>query len=655
MNLGGPDDLTLPHSGHPVALLGGRYELRLLLGSGGMAEVHLAHDLRLDRSVAVKTLRGDLAHEPALQERFRREAQSTASLNHPAIAAVYDTGEDVAYGGAQLPYLVMEYVDGTTLRDALYSGPPMTVERALEMTAGVLRALAHSHQHGIVHRDIKPANVMLTWAGDVKVMDFGIARDARDIGMTQTSVVIGTAQYLSPEQAMGRETDARSDLYSIGCLLYELLTFRTPFTGETPMAVMYQHIQDVPRPPSLYNPEVSPQVDAIVLRALEKDPAYRYQSAEQMLADVEAYLGTGLLVSGAEPPSAEGDFPYDDADPEEDSGRRGGAVVLITAGVTVVVLALVMGWFMFGRGTADDGKADVPDLVGQTLAEARRSADNVDLTVTVAKREPCADQPSGHICEQSPVEGELAKGEAVSVTVSTGAPKVEVPDVTDKDEDDASRILEDKGFKVKLRNVVSDTEDPGTVLKQDPDGGEKTEKGTEITLTVAKEAEKATVPDLSGAPVSEAKELLAAQGLKVGDTTEVESDAESGTVVGQSVASGDEVEPGTAIDVKVAKAVQTVQIPTDIVGKTLSEVQDELGALGLQVTVVTGYSQASDAVVTSSTPAAGSEVEAGSTVVVVTQEAGTDQSDEGTATGGDASGGTETTVPQLLPALPVPE
>ncbi|MEV6941553.1 protein kinase [Streptomyces sp. NPDC051172] len=212
MNFGGPDDLAFSRPA-PVAVLGDRYELRLLLGSEGMAEVHLAHDLRLDRGVAVKTPRTDLAHDPALQERFRREAQSTASLNRPAIAAVYDTGEHLSYG-AQLPYLVMEYVDGMTLREALYSGPPLTVERALEVTAGVLEALAHSHQHGIVHRDIKPANVMVTWSGQVKVMDFGIARDARDVGMTQTSLVIGTAQYLSPEQAMGHATDARSDLSS---------------------------------------------------------------------------------------------------------------------------------------------------------------------------------------------------------------------------------------------------------------------------------------------------------------------------------------------------------------------------------------------------------------------------------------------------------
>ncbi|WP_093906928.1 Stk1 family PASTA domain-containing Ser/Thr kinase [Streptomyces sp. cf386] len=623
----------------------------MLLGSGGMADVHLAHDVRLDRGVAVKTLRADLAHDPAGQERFRREAQSTASLNHPAIAAVYDTGEDVGYGGAPLPYLVMEYVDGATLRESLYSGPPLTVRRALEVTAGVLEALAHSHRQGIVHRDIKPANVMLTRAGRVKVMDFGIARDARDAGMTQTSMVIGTAQYLSPEQALGHEVDARSDLYSVGCLLYELLTFRTPFTGDSPMAVMYQHIQEEPQRPSLYNPEIGPEADAVVLRALAKDPGHRYGSAEEMLADVEAWLGAGVA-------AAPGPAPRPEADQEADEGTRGGGrrgtVALVVTGVAVVVLALVVGWLMFGRGSADDGKVDVPNLVGQTLDDARAAADNVDLTLTVAKREPCADQPKGHICEQSPPEGELDKGEAVSVTVSTGAPKVEVPDVTDKDEDDAARILEGKGFKVTARHVES-AEDPGTVLKQDPEGGEKAEKGTEITLTVAKEAERATVPDLTGATLSEARKLLAERDLKLGDTTEVDSGAEAGTVVGQSVAHGEEVEPGSAVDVQVAKSVETVQIPTGIVGRTLAEVQDELAALGLRTAVASGSSRASDAVVTSGTPAAGSEVEAGSMVIVVTEESGAGtsdgdgsgdgSSDDGTTTGGDTATEEPTTAP----------
>ncbi|WP_200302483.1 Stk1 family PASTA domain-containing Ser/Thr kinase [Streptomyces adelaidensis] len=648
MNLGGTDDPTFFH---PVAVLGDRYELRLLLGSGGMAEVHLAYDVRLDRGVAVKTLRADLARDPAFQERFRREAQSTASLNHPEIAAVYDTGDGMGYGGAPLPYLVMEYVDGTTLSEALYSGPRLSVPRALELTAGVLRALAHSHQHGIVHRDIKPANVMLTQAGQVKVMDFGIARDARDDGMTQTSIVIGTAQYLSPEQALGQDIDARSDLYSVGCLLYELLTYRPPFTGDSPMAVMYQHIQEEPQPPGLYNPEIGPEVDVIVLRALAKERAYRYQSAEEMLADVEACLGAGATavthpaVTHPAVTQQAAAHPHDDAGEEEKrGGRRRGNVALVVAGVAVVAMAVLVGWLMLGGGGADDGRTDVPELVGQSLDDARAAADNVGLTVTVEKREPCDAQPKGYVCEQTPVEGRLAKGEAVSVTVSTGAPKVEVPDVTDKDEDDAVRILQDKGFKVRTRQAESGTEDAGTVLKQDPEGGEQAEKGTEITLTVAERAARSTVPDLTGSTLSEARKLLAEQDLKLGGTTEVESGAEAGTVVGQSVAESEEIEPGSSVDVRIAQAVQTVQIPVDVVGRTLAEVQDELGGLGLRVSVASGYSQASDSVVTAATPEAGSEVAAGSTVIVVTEETGEESTSDGggdgdgASTGGDDSG-----------------
>ncbi|MFD4600722.1 PASTA domain-containing protein [Streptomyces sp. NPDC058464] len=622
----------------PAALVGGRYELRLLLGSGGMAEVHLAHDLRLYRDVALKTLRAELAHDPGFQARFRKEAQSTASLNHPAIVAVYDTGEDryLPYGtGLALPYLVMEYVDGMTLRDALYSaGTHLTVAHALQATAGVLRALAHSHQHGIVHRDIKPANVMTTSSGQVKVMDFGIARDTDDVGLTRTDAVLGTAQYLSPEQALGEEIDARSDLYSVGCLLYELLTRRPPFHGDSPMAVMYRHLQEPPQPASLYNPEVDARVDAVVLRALEKDRARRYQSATEMLADVEACLGTGAP-AGAEPPT-------DEEERDGGSGGRRSTTALIAAGVAVAVAAVVCGWLLFGRGPADDGKSDVPDLVGKTLADARGSADNVGLTLTVTAREPCADQPKGRVCTQSPADGRIDKGEAVSVTVSTGAPKVEVPDVTDKDEDDASRILTDKGFKVKTTHVES-SEDPGTVLRQDPEGGGRAEKGTEITLTVAKAAEQSQVPDLTGSTLAQARKLLATQDLKLGDTTEVESSAEAGTVVEQSVRGGTEVAPGTAVDVGLAKAEQTVLIPAGIVGETLGEARDELTGLGLRATVASGYPQASDAVVTSSTPEAGSEVVTGSTVVLVTESAD-DSSGDGTTDGttGGTTGGTTT-------------
>ena len=294
--------------------LGGRYELGGVLGRGGMAEVYLGHDTRLGRSVAVKTLRADMARDPSFQARFRREAQSAASLNHPAIVAVYDTGEDYI-DGISIPYIVMEYVEGSTLRELLHSGRRLLPERSLEMTIGILQALEYSHRAGIVHRDIKPANVMLTRQGNVKVMDFGIARAMGDAGMTmtQTSAVIGTAQYLSPEQAKGETVDARSDLYSTGCLLYELLTVRPPFVGDSPVAVAYQHVREEAQPPSAFDPEVRPEVDAIVLKALAKERDYRYQSADEMRDDIERFLD-GLPVAAAQQAAAygvNGGYGYD--------------------------------------------------------------------------------------------------------------------------------------------------------------------------------------------------------------------------------------------------------------------------------------------------------------------------------------------------------
>ncbi len=282
-------------------LLGGRYELDGVVGRGGMAEVYRARDIRLDRIVAIKTLRADLARDQIFQARFRREAQSAASLNHPSIVAVYDTGEDMATG-LPVPYIVMEFVDGRTVRDLLQDGHRLLPERSLEIIDGVLRALDYSHQAGIVHRDIKPGNVMVTRNGDVKVMDFGIARAMSDAQatMTQTAQVIGTAQYLSPEQARGERVDSRSDLYSTGCLLYELLTGRPPFTGDSPVAIAYQHVRENPIPPSRVDPDVPAWADAIVLKAMAKSPADRYQTAADMRADLQR-AASGLPVAAAPP------------------------------------------------------------------------------------------------------------------------------------------------------------------------------------------------------------------------------------------------------------------------------------------------------------------------------------------------------------------
>src|SRR6201985_3572459 len=269
-------------------LLGDRYELDVVVGRGGMAEVYRARDLRLDRTVAIKTLRADLARDQTFQARFRREAQSAASLNNPTIVAVYDTGEDMS-SGVPVPFIVLEFVDGRTVTDLLIESPRLLPELTLEIVSGVLRALEYSHQAGIVHRDIKPGNVMVTRNGDIKVMDFGIARAMSDsqATMTQTAQVIGTAQYLSPEQARGERGDARSDLYSAGCLLYELLTGRPPFTGDSPVAIAYQHVREHPVPPSQVDPEIPVWADSIVLKAMATDPADRYQSAAEMQMDVQ--------------------------------------------------------------------------------------------------------------------------------------------------------------------------------------------------------------------------------------------------------------------------------------------------------------------------------------------------------------------------------
>src|SRR5690242_1369503 len=439
--------------------LGGRYELGSVLGRGGMAEVYLAHDTRLGRTVAVKTLRVDLARDPSFQARFRREAQSAASLNHPSIVAVYDTGEDYV-DGVSIPYIVMEYVDGSTLRELLHSGRKLLPERAMEMTIGILQGLEYAHRSGIVHRDIKPANVMLTRNGQVKVMDFGIARAMGDSGMTmtQTAAVIGTAQYLSPEQAKGEQVDARSDLYSTGCLLYELLTVRPPFVGDSPVAVAYQHVREEPQPPSVFDPEITPEMDAIVLKALVKDPDYRYQSADEMRQDIEACLdGQPVAATAAMGSVGYGGYPDDQATTalrstdaqatsmlppmNPDDGGYGynsyddrparrrqqkksntSTILLVVAGVLVLGGAILIGKWMFGGSGVSNNSVTVPNLVSQTQKEATQLATNAELKVSITKK-PCENEKTGNVCDQDPKAGVKAtKGDTINLVVSTGAP-----------------------------------------------------------------------------------------------------------------------------------------------------------------------------------------------------------------------------------------
>ncbi|UUU32591.1 Stk1 family PASTA domain-containing Ser/Thr kinase [Streptomyces sp. CA-210063] len=630
--------------------LGGRYELGQVLGRGGMAEVYLAMDTRLGRTVAVKTLRADLARDPTFQARFRREAQSAASLNHPAIVAVYDTGEDYI-DGVSIPYIVMEYVEGSTLRELLHSGRKLLPERAMEMTIGILQGLEYAHRNQIVHRDIKPANVMLTRNGQVKVMDFGIARAMGDSGMTmtQTSAVIGTAQYLSPEQAKGEQVDARSDLYSTGCLLYELLTVRPPFIGDSPVAVAYQHVREEPQPPSVFDPEITPEMDAIVLRALVKDPDYRYQSADEMRADIEACLdGQPVAATAAMGSVGYGGYPDDQpttalrADAgattmlppvgpddgygyDDRQGRRRqqkknntSTILLVVAGVLVLIGAILIGQWMFPGNDASNETFKNPSFVGQTEAEAKRAATNVDLEVTVTKDE-CEDQKTGNVCSQTPQEGDpVKKGDTIALVISTGAPKVTVPDVQGIQFDEAQAELEDKGFEVKKKTEESDRT-AGIVIDQDPASG-KIEKGSTITLTVAKAPEQATVPDVAGKSCDQAVAQMQANDL-VGTCTEVETEDDNlvGKVIATSPEAGTELDKGDTVTIQIGKEAeeQETEVP-NVVGQTVGQAKQTLQAAGFTNIQFAGGSDQSDtAIVTDQDPDGGNNADPAQTTITL--------------------------------------
>ena len=496
-------------------VLGGRYELGEPIGTGGMAEVFRGTDVRLGRDVAVKVLRSDLARDPSFQARFRREAQAAASLNAPGIVSVFDTGEDE--GG--VPFIVMEFVDGRTLRDVLQEEGRLLPTRALEVTAEVCAALEAAHAAGIVHRDIKPGNVMLTRGGEVKVMDFGIARAAADASsaMTQTAAVIGTAAYLSPEQARGEHVDARSDLYSTGCLLYELITGAPPFTGDNPVAVAYQHVREDPEPPSAYDPELPASVDAVVLKAMAKNPANRYQSAAEMREDLlrardgEAVLATPVL----EPavilaPAAATTALRADRDRSAKRSLVYGLFGLVLLGIVIAVALAVRGVL----GT-DAGLVPTPALVGLSQGEAVAELSAAGLTVGEVT-ETFSPKPFGTVLEQSPAADILLRtGGAVSLTLSKGLEMTVVPvEVVGQSRDEAEVLLTER--KLVVGDVVTrDGNIPeGTVLAISPQPGAQVPAGSKVTLTVA--SGNIQVPDVRGRSSAEASAILQKAGFSVG-------------------------------------------------------------------------------------------------------------------------------------------
>ena len=562
-------------------MVGGRYELGELLGRGGMAEVRRAVDQRLGRSVAVKQLRADLATDPTFQARFRREAQSAAGLNHPTIVAVYDTGEEVdPLTGVSVPYIVMELVEGPTLRDVLKDGRKLLPERALELTQGVLDALSYSHKAGIVHRDIKPANVMLTPSGGVKVMDFGIARAVADTSatMTQTAAVIGTAQYLSPEQARGETVDARSDLYSAGCLLYELLVGRPPFVGDSPVSVAYQHVREAPMPPSQLDPELGPEIDAVVLKALAKDPAERYQSARDMKADITRLLAgqqtaaqaTALVPMAGAAAAGNG---YDDPtrvvgpptgmppagpeeyeEEEEPQKSRVGLAILI--GVLIVLALGLGGWGLYRmlNPTPTVKTVEVPNVLTYTEQQARDQLAANNLQVEV-KKVNGDEETKGTITAQDPVANTVVPtNSTVTITLNEGPKSATIPNgLVGQDVKDVKSALKDLEFS-NVKTVAAKSEDantkPGEVTSISPKEGTTVPLDSKITVKYA--TGKSEVPNFEG--LSRAAAIRVAEDAGFGEPqfSEHESSQPAGTVISQDPNAGATVDRDTTIRLVLA-------------------------------------------------------------------------------------------------------
>ena len=547
--------------------LGDRYDVGQVIGRGGMAEVYEGTDRRLNRRVAIKVLRPDLARDPMFQERFRREAQSAAGLNHPNIVAIYDTGEDLIGTGdshVSVPYIVMEYVDGETLRHHLNNGPRILPERALEVIAGVLAALDYAHRHGIVHRDIKPANIMINTNGDAKVMDFGIARAMADAAtaVTASSSVMGTAQYLSPEQARGELVDARSDLYSTGCVLYELLVGKPPFNGDSAVAIAYQHVNEVPPAPSSIDAEVPNQLDLIVLTALAKLPSNRYRSAAEMRADVErALAGMPIFARGLTRAEVDASAASTMAipvvpdqsssvEPEQASRRKRFKWLYVFLAATVATLAL----FVLGSRLLPSGPdtVAVPDLKSKTVSEAESSLTAVGLIL--GEEIPQADNevPKGIIIGQDPASGELLEvGQAVNVIVSAGKEQTSVPDLVGLTSKEIAKAALEDAQLVLGRVTPKDSDKPeGTVLEQDIDPNTSVDIGTLISITVSNG--KSAVPNVVGMTQTAAKNALLNAGFKVEIITQENGDVEAGTVVSQSPEAKETAVEGTTVTIVVA-------------------------------------------------------------------------------------------------------
>lgn len=575
--------------------LAGRYEVRSMIGRGGMAQVHLGFDTRLSRIVAIKMLRTDLARDSIFQTRFRREAQAAASLNHENIVAVYDTGEEEVTtpdgSTVSVPYIVMEYVEGHTVRDLLAGGSPVPIDEAIEIITGVLSALQYSHTHGLVHRDIKPGNIMLTNTGKIKVMDFGIARALTDsqATMTQTNAVVGTAQYLSPEQARGESVDARSDIYSTGCVLFELLTGQPPFKGDSAVAVAYQHVSELPPAPSSITNDIPDSIDRVVLKSLAKNKEDRYTSAEAMRADLHrAAAGTLVLAPEADswqaPPTQVMDqgtkhMPIAPPPPhapqyqtdtmshaaitdEEPEKKKTGRIVAII--LTIIALAAVAGlawWYVSKNSEPEVEQVPVPTIIGESQQSAIAMLNEAGLEIAIGESETSSEVPSDHVISADPQPGTLVdKGSTVTVILSSGPATVKVPNVSGLTQEQARSQLKSVNLEVSdVRTIDDPSQDKDRVIKTDPEAGAEISEGESVVLFVAS-GNVSVSADLIGQDRDTVLETLQGLGLNTNVETEESDEVPEGHVLRLS-ATGN-VPKGTTITVTVAEKPAPTEAPT---------------------------------------------------------------------------------------------
>jgi eukaryotic-like serine/threonine-protein kinase len=620
-------------------IFNGRYELHSKLGRGGMAEVYLARDQMLDRPVAVKVLFPALATDPGFVERFRREAQAAASLTHPNIVGVFDWGE--ANGTY---FIVMEYVQGETLDQLIHSSGRLHPDRAAEIGGEIASALDFAHRSGgVIHRDIKPGNVLITREGSVKVADFGIARaisdSSSDRGLTKTGSVMGTATYFSPEQARGASVDPRSDVYSLGCVLYEMVTGTPPFSGESAVAIAYKHVQEMPATPRMVDPALPDTLEAIILKCLAKNPDNRYPSAQDLRADLRRYLdgarimaepvmaplmdpgATGLMApTGYMEPTAAWGEPYDDTygeEPyeEEEEPQKSKKFLVVLLILLAILAGLLIWWALSGGGAA---QVEVPQVGLQTEEQARNVLEEAGFEVEV-ETAPHPEVPEGLVSAQDPEPGEMAdEGSTVTITVSEGPGTVPVPDVVGATEEEAVQQIEDAGLVPRVEQVSSDDVEEDLVVSTQPPPNTEVDPGAEVVINVSTGPGTVEVPNVEGLSESEARSSLEGAGFEVNRTEQAHDSVPEGNVIGTNPAPGTQVAPGQTVTMVVSTGPGTVQVP-NVVGVEDDDAADALEAQGFNVSQVSQSTNNpnEDGIVLRTEPSPGSQVPPGSTVIIV--------------------------------------